>query len=92
MFDLLQLCSFFYVAASDVCSVIAVSMDGLWSVTVECPCHTYLFFEWHLHLLVIFTCIGALSCVNLSSVFPTKQDSNQSPQLQRLARKLKFHL
>ena len=25
-------------------------------------------------------------------VFATKQDSNQSPQLQRLARKLKFHL
>ena len=29
---------------------------------------------------------------NLSSVFLTKPDSNQSPQLQRLARKLKFHL
>ena len=27
---------------------------------------------------------------NLSSGFPTKQDSMQSPQLQRLARKLKF--
>ena len=27
---------------------------------------------------------------NLSSGFLTKQDSNQSPQLQRLARKLKF--
>ena len=29
---------------------------------------------------------------NLSSVCPTKRVSNQSPQLQRLARKLKFHL
>ena len=29
---------------------------------------------------------------NLSSGFPTKRDSNQSPQLQRLARKLKFRL
>ena len=47
MSDLLQLCSFFYVAASVVCSVIAVSMVGLWSVTVECPCHTYMFFAWH---------------------------------------------
>ena len=27
---------------------------------------------------------------NLSSVFPTKRDSNQSPQLQRLCRKLEF--
>ena len=29
---------------------------------------------------------------NLSSGFPAKRDSNQSHQLQRLARKLKFHL
>ena len=29
---------------------------------------------------------------NLASGFPTKQDSNQSPQLQGLARKLKFRL
>ena len=29
---------------------------------------------------------------NLSSGFPTKRVSKQSPQLQRLARKLKFHL
>ena len=29
---------------------------------------------------------------NLSSGFPPKLVSNQSPQLQRLARKLKFHL
>ena len=28
--------------------------------------------------------------VNLSLGFPTKGDSNHSPQLQRLARKLKF--
>ena len=34
----------------------------------------------------------ALSRENLSSRFPTKRVSNQSPQLQRLARKLKFHL
>ena len=29
---------------------------------------------------------------NLSSGFPPKRVSNQSPQLQRLAKKLKFHL
>ena len=29
---------------------------------------------------------------NLSSGFPTKRVSSQSPQLQRLARELKFHL
>ena len=29
---------------------------------------------------------------NLSSGFPSKRVSSQSPQLQRLARKLKFHL
>ena len=29
---------------------------------------------------------------NLSSVFPTKQDSNQSPQLQKLARKIEISL
>ena len=29
---------------------------------------------------------------NLSSGFPTKRDSNQSPELLRLARKLKFRL
>ena len=34
----------------------------------------------------------AASRENLSSGFPTKRVSNQSPQLQRLARKLKFHL
>ena len=35
--------------------------------------------------------IWALSRQNLSSGFPTKLVSNRSPQLQRLARKLKFH-
>ena len=34
----------------------------------------------------------ALAWENLSSVFSTKWVSNQSPQLHRLARKLKFHL
>ena len=34
----------------------------------------------------------ASSRENLSSGCPTKQVSNQSPRLQRLARKLKFHL
>ena len=34
----------------------------------------------------------ALTQQNLSSGFLTKRFSNQSPQLQRLARKLKFHL
>ena len=36
--------------------------------------------------------IWASSRQNLSSGFPTKRVSNQSPQLQSLARKLKFHL
>ena len=35
---------------------------------------------------------GAATRQNLSSGFPTKQDSNQSPQLHILARKLEFHL
>ena len=35
--------------------------------------------------------IWATSRENLSSGFLTKQVSNQSPQLQRLARELKFH-
>ena len=34
--------------------------------------------------------IGASTRKNLSSGFPTNRDSNQSPQLQRLARKLRF--
>ena len=34
----------------------------------------------------------ASSRENLSSGCPTKRVSNQSPKLQRLARKLKFHL
>ena len=37
-------------------------------------------------------CIWASLPQNLSLGFVTKQDSNQSPQLQRLARELKFHL
>ena len=36
--------------------------------------------------------IWASSGENLSSGCPKKLDSNQSPQLQRLARKLQFHL
>ena len=36
--------------------------------------------------------LWALSRENLSSGFPTKQASNQSPQLQRLASELKFRL
>ena len=36
--------------------------------------------------------IWALTRENLSFGFPTKRVSNQSPQVQRLARKLKFHL
>ena len=36
--------------------------------------------------------IWASSRQNLSSGFTTKGDSNQSPHLQRLARKLKFRL
>ena len=38
------------------------------------------------------THIWASSRENLSSVFPKKRDLNQSPQLQRLARKLQFYL
>ena len=36
--------------------------------------------------------VWASSRENLSSGFPSKRVSIQSPQLQRLARKLKFHL
>ena len=41
---------------------------------------------------VIIFIIWASTRQNLSSVFLTKRDSNQSPQLQKLARKLKFCL
>ena len=34
----------------------------------------------------------ATSRENLSSGFPSKRVSNRSPQLQRISRKLKFHL
>ena len=44
---------------------------------------------WTFHLVYI---IWASSRENLSLGFPTKRVSNQSPQLQRLARKFKFHL
>ena len=51
-------------------------------------------FHDHTHLLFANSKIEiwASSRENLSSGFPTKRDSNQSPQLQRLARKKKFHL
>ena len=39
-----------------------------------------------------YCCIWASTRENLSWGFPTKQDSEQSPQLQRLARKLKIGL
>ena len=45
---------------------------------------------------LIFVCqsqtIWASSRQNLPSGVPTKRDSTQSPQLQRLAREMKFHL
>ena len=43
-------------------------------------------------ILVDHLSIWASPQEDLSSGFPTKRVSNQSPQLQRLARKLKFHL
>ena len=44
------------------------------------------------NILAHFRVIWASMRQNLSSRFPTKRVSKQSPQLQRLARKLKFHL
>ena len=41
-------------------------------------------------LTLSFLDIWASTLQNLSSRFPTDRDSNQTPQLQRLARKLKF--
>ena len=41
---------------------------------------------------LLLAIIRAATRENLSSGFPTKQDSNQSSQLQRLARKFKFRL
>ena len=51
----------------------------------------------HTSLLILsltdtFMTSWASSQENLSSGRPTKRVSNQSPQLQRLARKLKFHM
>ena len=48
---------------------------------------------YYLQALLPYTCIIWASLrENLSSGFPTKRVSKQSPQLQRLARKLNFHL
>ena len=41
--------------------------------------------------VVVCNIIRASSQENLSSGFPKKRVSNQSPKLHRLARKLKFH-
>ena len=42
--------------------------------------------------LGLYTFVWATMKENLSSGFPTKWDSNQSPHLQRVARKLTYHL
>ena len=47
---------------------------------------------WHPHTLTSLFIISASTRKSLSSWIPSKQDSNQSPQLQRLARKLEFPL
>ena len=52
-------------------------------------------FNMKIYVSVLFKCntmIWSSSRENLSSGFLTKRDSNQSSQLQRLARKLKFRL
>ena len=43
-------------------------------------------------IITFFYYTWASTRQNLSLGFPTKRDSNQSPQLQRLARKSKFRL
>ena len=47
-------------------------------------------YEILIKLMFYLTWVSSLE--NLSSGFPTKRVSNQSPQLQRLARKVKFHM
>ena len=49
-------------------------------------------FEVHVPVYITVKCIWAVLRQNLSSGFLTKRVSNQSPQLQRLARRLKYHL
>ena len=44
------------------------------------------------NLACFFTKSASYSSLNLSLGFPTKRDSNQYPQLHRLARNSKFHL
>ena len=43
-------------------------------------------------MIALSACIWAATRENLSSGFPSKRVSNPSPQLHRLARKLKFCL
>ena len=45
-----------------------------------------------IHMFVVDDYDWALTRQNLSPGFQTKRDSNQFPQLQRLARKSKFRL
>ena len=45
-----------------------------------------------LYLMNLLWCMWAVTQESLSLGFLTKQDSKQPPQLQRLARKLKFRL
>ena len=55
-------------------------------IGIPAQCHRNMFIWKMVHVIIIW----ASSRENLSSGFPTKQVSNQSPQLQRLARQLKF--
>ena len=61
---------------------IAALIVCLWSIVS---------FSWCHKLFVTFTIIYIIWPTACSG-FPKKRDSSQSPQLQRLARKLKFHL
>ena len=67
---------------------ILVKMPHCWKSNVT----TQVTVRWS-HSAAAFTQLDkwASSRENLSSGFPSKRDSNQSPQLQRQSRKLNFH-
>ena len=64
-----------------------------WQVSVQASLTLYTLMDSSFCFLLLFCCcfIWASTQQNLSSGFPTKRGSTQSNELQRLARKLKFH-
>ena len=74
--------------------VFIISYLSIWLVQEQALCVVYSYNQDNdsCNIPPLWTNIWAGMRENLSSGFPSKRDSNQSPELQRLARKLKFCL